>query len=253
MNMGGKTMRINHKILSIPPYISASWKNISSLKAEVASATPQNSLFDLYIFLQDGSSVCIPAMDQAIVEAIFTAHAKYLETEISAPKQPPLQMGPFSSETGTALLGGGMNFLLPPELLAVDELKPFVQHSEIHSDFPSLPKELLEKVSNLARSLGIDGVKFVSKAEPHCNCPYCQITRCIAQEIEAKQEELLLEEEVLEEDLRFPSWIIKSLDHHLYEVSHPDYEQKNIVSLQSPIHCSCKNPGCEHIKAVLSS
>jgi hypothetical protein len=48
-------MRINNKILSIPPYISTSWKNIASLYLDVKDA--ENILV---IVLAQGTSIEIP-------------------------------------------------------------------------------------------------------------------------------------------------------------------------------------------------
>lgn len=245
-------MRINHKILSIPPYVSASWKNIASLSTLASS----DNTFDLDILLQDGSQIKIPSMDRAIVDAIFEAHAKFLENEASSKQPPqPSMPAPFVFESNSALMSEeGFDFPFPVGFLAAEEVRPFMQHDAAFSNLPPLPVELVSKITALTRSLNLETVNFIPKAEPHCNCPHCQITRCITSEIEEKNSQNAMEEEeISDDDLRFTSWIIRPLTNDCYEVSHPDHSEKNIVSLQSPIHCSCEISGCEHIKAVLNS
>src|SRR3989339_1424676 len=69
-------MRINHKVLSIPPYVSTSWKNISSLQSK-----KDNEQHSLLVYLQDGSCILIPNLEEVVVQAIFAAHAKYMELD----------------------------------------------------------------------------------------------------------------------------------------------------------------------------
>ena len=69
-------MKMNPKILSIPPYISTSWKNIASLHVEHRHAT---SL--LVVTLLNGAKIEVPQLSPPLLDAIFKAHALFLEQE----------------------------------------------------------------------------------------------------------------------------------------------------------------------------
>jgi len=233
-------MRINHKVLSIPPYISTSWKNIDSLQSE-----KQEDLYSLNIHLQEGSCIVVPNLEQSVVEAIFQAHAKYLELEhktadnfpkFQAPMEPSL---PFSIK-----------------LFEMDHVSNMLQHNEQHKDAPNLPPYILSKIEEISEELGLKNSQTLPSPEPHCNCPHCQIAKAIQNRSE-KQPSLPLceeEEEVSQEDLSFTSWIISPIKKNLYRVIHPDVpEEEYQVFLDSPIGCTCGSNQCEHIRAVLHS
>src|ERR1700733_14040404 len=77
-------MRINHKILSIPPYISTSWANVDSLHVETGMGSPL-----LIVMLSNGQQIEIPHLEIPVIEAIFHAHAKSIEQK-ETPNSPDL-------------------------------------------------------------------------------------------------------------------------------------------------------------------
>src|ERR1700722_19429502 len=83
-------MKINEKILSLPPYISTSWKNIVSLQVE-----NKPSGLVLAIELVTGSRIEVPHLDRPTLEKIFVAHAQFLEHESGQKKAPQSFAFPF--------------------------------------------------------------------------------------------------------------------------------------------------------------
>lgn len=244
-------MEINHKILSIPPYISTSWKNIISLKTEA-----KENLFDLSIHLQDGSSICIPNLEYHFIETLFFFHAKHLENEAvtSHPSSSFIFRPGLNESALPPLLGDTFPPLINIKFLS--KLSALCQHDAQNSDAPRLPEEMLEQFSQISKSIPIENPENLPKPEPHCNCPYCQITQAIRSGLENKTSPAIVEteEEVSDEDLNFRSWIIEPLENNTYKISHPDFRQEHhLVSLGSPIQCSCGSDRCEHILAILRS
>jgi len=82
-------MKITPRILSIPPYLSTTWKNISSLHVK-----PEGKLFTLVVVLETQVQVEIPGLNQDTIDEIFEAHAKS-ENIDEASKNSPLD-SPFS-------------------------------------------------------------------------------------------------------------------------------------------------------------
>jgi hypothetical protein len=256
-------MKINRKILSIPPYISTSWEQVLALKTERQT----QDLLELQISLKDGSTIKIPEMTDLVVEAIFSSHAKHLEnptTENKAQKEnsffmkePPsttlILEGPFPFSPGLLenpfLLGGG----------SMENLKNFMpvfQHDPEKSQEEILfPQSLIDKIVKVMKTLGVDKLNSLPKPEPHCNCPFCQISRSLRNSLEKDSTEV--EEEIQESDLSFRSWIIQPTSKSTYTVTHPDALHESYTvdlgSESSPLSCSCGCNRCEHIRAVLSS
>lgn len=217
-------MMITAQMLSIPPYISTPWKNISSLHA-----TPENNLFKLIVVFNNGVQVAIPNLDQATIDAVFKAHAQYGSS--SVPTNPMQGMPPGS----IALPLDGS-----PELF-----NAAMQHNPAQANAPEIPHEVLEKIASIAKVLGLDSA-LLPKAEPHCNCPFCQLARSLSGEVEAK-----IEEPVSDKDLQFRTWEIKQTADKLYTVSLDDEQYS--VFLGEPIGCTCGKKNCDHIRAVLNS
>ena len=71
-------MKINQKMLNIPPYISTSWKNVAALYVDNQQNKPV-----LSIALLNGTCVQIPNLTSCVLEAIFSMHSQYLEQEQS--------------------------------------------------------------------------------------------------------------------------------------------------------------------------
>lgn len=219
-------MRINHKVLSIPPYISTSWKNILSIQSHSSSS--------IIITLQDGSTVTVQDLSLEIIQVIFKEHAKHVE-ETSSPPSKPLETDPLSN----------FNFL------DLGNFRSMLEHNQQESHAPDLPQNLLEKVTRLTQSMGLSNFRTLPTPEPHCNCPHCQIARSMRVTLKSEDPE---EEEISLEELSFKSWIIKQTSETLYQVTHPDnLDETFLVTLDSPIGCACGSNQCEHIQAVLSS
>jgi hypothetical protein len=252
-------MKINHKVLSIPPYISTSWKNVLSLRAE-----NRGGLYTLVVNLQDGSMTEVPQLEQAVVDAIFASHAKYLESETASmqAKSPSPSFSNGLSNNHDASLSFGLP--LKMNLAGFEGLGAMLQHNSEQYNAPNLPEEILEKISNLTKAMGIEDVPSIPKPEPHCNCPHCQIARAMQKGTQDsslsiasqqdREETFDEEEEITDADLRFHSWLIQQTAEKLYSVSNPDdsKEQYNVY-LGSPIGCTCGSNNCEHIRAVLNS
>ncbi len=239
-------MRINHKILSIPPYISTSWKNVLSLHVEYK----EEAVF-LVINLSNGSFIEIPHLDGPLIEAIFAAHERALEQE--GPKNPIGFLTPrnpqMTGEPSSTIIS--FPFRIGSEGIG-ENMGNLLQHNPEAAHNPDLPQEILEKIAHLSKMVGLDNIENFSKPEPHCNCTYCQIMRTIHPEEQLV--EALKEETVSEEDLKFRDWEIKQTAEKLYIVTNPlDKEEHYNVFLGSPVGCTCGVKNCEHIRVVLNS
>lgn len=249
-------MRINSKILSIPPYLSTGWHNIAALHKE-----DRNFTSFLIVTLINGTRIEVPGLELPIILAIFSAHAKYHmdQEQISGgPKEIPqlneqeigglIENDPFSGMGLPLKIGSG----------GLESLGAAMQHNSDQANTPDLPKEMLNKIGAIAKAVGIDDSAILPQAEPHCNCMHCQIARAIHSSISgeetvepAQKEE---EEEVSPEDLKFRLWDIDQTAEKLYIVSNPlDEKEHYSVYLGEPLGCTCGEKNCEHIKAVLNS
>lgn len=238
-------MKINQKILSIPPYISTSWKNVISLHIE-----KRMDKTILVIGLVNGSTIEIPSLEQPILEAAFKAHERYLEQEAIQPsgfKIPP--PGPILP---TEVMGDSSAILSLP-LRFESNMGNLLQHNPEAANSPDLPPEVIQKIATLSKAIGLDNRENFPKPEPHCNCMHCQVMRAF-QDKEQKHHDLLLEEEISDDDLRFREWDIKQRGDRLYIVTNPlNKEEHYDVFLGSPVGCTCGRSNCEHLKAVLNS
>lgn len=248
-------MRINHKILSIPPYISTSWKNVLSLHVEY-----QDGNSYLIINLGNGATVEVPGLDGSLIEIIFAAHEKSIEGN-SASEQKilspfPLPRLPISPSESLAIFN--LPLQLGSEGIENGNMGTILQHNPEAAESPDLPKEMLEKIASLTKVVGLDNPDAFPQPEAHCNCTHCQIMRAIHGKIEdpngnaePKESELEL---VTDEDLKFKDWEIKQTADKLYLVTNPLDEKDNYnVYLGSPVGCTCGEKNCEHIRAVLNS
>ena len=145
-------MKITANILSIPPYLSTTWKNISSLHVEGER---------LIVLLQNGTSVEVPGLSSATIEEIFDAHARSTE---EGPIATPLSFSlPLNGSIGSAM-----------------------QHNPEQAELPPLPPEMLKKITTIARAFGVDD--SLPTPESNCNCIYCQIARSLNGEQEQVEE-----------------------------------------------------------------
>lgn len=229
-----------------PPYISTSWKNVISLHLEHRDGDTI-----LIIGLVNGSTIEVPNLEKQALEAIFSAHEKYLDQESTSYTHPkgiaPIIPGGLIGET-SAIMNIPLNFGLD---LGMGNM---LQHNSQASDSPDLPSEVLEKIASLSKVVDFGDSDNMPKPEPHCNCIHCQIIRVIRGK--QSEEELLEVEdaEISEEDLRFREWDIHQSDDKLYVVTNPlNTEEHYNVFLGNPVGCTCGKPNCEHIRTVLNS
>jgi len=230
-------MNITPQILSIPPYLSTTWKNISSLHA----VPEPGGTFKLIVMLASRMRVVVPGLSKASLDAIFTAHALYGSQTSSLPSQES------SSQPIT--------FPLPVSGNSLELLNAAVQHNPAQANAPELPKEILDKIAGIAKVLGLDDAAILPKPEPHCNCPYCQISRAF-QAGDKTEEKTPHEEVVQDHELQFRNWDIKQSSDakQLFIVSNPlDQAETYSVFLGEPLGCTCGMKNCEHIRAVLNS
>jgi len=233
-------MKINQKILSIPPYISTAWKNVVSLHIEHGV---------LVIGLVNGSTIEIPSLDSATLESTFAAHQTFLEQEnqLSSGPIPSAIIPPGMLEDSSSIMS------LPLRFGIESNMGNLLQHNPDAADSPDLPKEVLEKIASFSKVIGFDNSENFPKAEPHCNCMHCQIMKAMKEKAESSIE-TIEEEEISDEDLRFREWDINQKGNDLYVISNPLNAEENYnVFLGSPVGCTCGQANCEHIRAVLNS
>ena len=230
--------QVDENILSIPPYISTSWENVHSLQI-LDEAT-------LVIMMKDKSDVKINSLEKALLEKIFASHAKHLSSKKAQPKQ----INPLSQMNLTDNI---MSLGIPMKIgQSLEGFGQALQHNPEQSQSPDLPKEVLEKISQISKIVGQNEMAASGlKPEPHCNCMHCQIARAILEQAPINEEE---EEIVSDEELTFKEWDIQSIGENLYSVSNPlnEKEQYNVY-LGKPLGCTCGNKNCEHIRAVLNT
>ena len=241
-------MRINHKVLSIPPYLSTSWKNISSLRSK-----PCGEKHALVIYLQDGSCIEVPDLESLVIQAIFEAHAKYVESEA---KQTPSSQVPLEPKAPLKSFEP-KDLPLGIKFFEFENMNSMLSHNEADRYSPDLPTYVLSKIESISKDMGLSDSATLPHPEPGCNCPYCQIAKSLQNNVEPHSEKIDVEdvdEEVTDQDLSFTSWIIRPSGENFYSVTHPDNPKEEYqVHLGTPIGCTCGSNQCEHIKAVLSS
>lgn len=231
-------MKIDLKILSLPPYISTAWSNVSSLHVENIETDPI-----LVVTLTNGSRIDIPRLNHKLLEEIFLAHLRHIE------------LGQIKSKNPIALpepADGALPFKIGIE--GIDGLGSVLQHNPDQANAPDLPGEILKKIAAISKAVTGDSNVSIPKPEPHCNCLYCQVARAIGNGVAAEEASVKKEEPVSDEDLKFREWDIKQTADKLYTVINPlDQNEHYFVHLGEPLGCSCGEKNCEHLRAVLSS
>ena len=237
-------MKINDKVLSLPPYISTSWQNISSIFC------PNEHVLEIQLIT--GIIVRIPMNDKKIIDLIFHHHVQYLENKENKPQiqkvniQAKIEKEPKPS-----------SFALPFSF-PMDTLLPFgqmLQHQPEASNSPEIPTEILSKVASFAKTISKETSQVLfPDVQPHCNCLYCQVGKAVSNQTEEVLETKVEEDLVSDEDLKFKEWDICKTTNALYEVKNPlDLTEVYQVFLGEPIGCTCGRNDCEHIKAVLNT
>jgi hypothetical protein len=222
-------MKINKKILSIPPHISTTWSHITSLHVKDQV---------LVVTLADGKLIEIPNLPPDDIEVIFATHAKAIEesqtTIMDRMMRPPTE-NPF--RFGFTTFDGMMGMPL--------------QHDPNQSNAPDLPKEVLEKIGTISKVLSPDEGVIAPQPVEDCNCIHCQISRTLNG---LQHHEISTEDEIEVEELSFQQWEIVQTGDKMYTViNRLDQQEKYNVFLGNPIGCTCGHEGCEHILAVLKS
>jgi hypothetical protein len=242
-------MKINPKILSIPPFISTSWKNITSLHIE-----NQHPTFILVVTLLNGARIEVPHLELTMIEAIFAAHARFLEQdEKSAPSKMSPKI-PLTFQSGSHEQIISMELPWKGGLAHMEHLGTLLQHNPEQADSPDLPADVLDKIAHLSKTLGIDDPNIIPKPEPHCNCMRCQIARAMQKGATGEEQDQKEEEIVSDEELKFRIWDVAQTGDKLYLVSNPiDNKEHYNVYLGDPIGCTCGQAHCEHIRAVLNT
>ena len=246
-------MKINKKILSLPPYISTSWTNVESLHMEHTS---------LIISLYNGESVSIPDIKPELLESIFDGHASFIE---SGGEQPTRHSQSSASFQFPFSQGAGQAGEFPFKFGAggFENFQAAMQHNPEQADMDDLPEEILSKIRSLSKILiPKEALESAPVGEPHCNCMYCQIAKALHDgwggQADWDNEEAVevspVMEDVNETDLQFQQWEIAQTDDKMYAVTNRlDPEEKYNVFLGQPVGCTCGKEGCEHILAVLKS
>lgn len=248
-------MKINTKVLCIPPYISVTWDQVALVQTETDEMTGG---MNLLLHMIDGKLVTIPNLDSSIIDIVFQSHLKHLEEAgVTALKRSEGNKSPVgflqqifgmaSDQLGGMPIRFGIN---GPN--GMEGIEMAMQHNPAQEEAEDMPKEMLEKIASFTKMMMGGDLSQFPKPEPHCNCHHCQVARSI-HGIE-KRGSSEIDEPVSNEDLTFKEWDIVQCGDKYYKVTNPlDSRESYNVHLATPIGCTCGNPHCEHIKAVLSS
>ena len=247
-------VKIDEKLICVPPFISTTWDQISFLQSEEELET---GLFTLIIHLIEGKTVRIPNLDSSLVDIAFSSHVHYLEIATS----PTV---PLKEEGEVKAIGNLLQQLtgLSPEQIGNVPIRfgisspdampgmEALQHNVAHANAPDMPTEVLDKISGMIRMLSNGETSTFPKPEAHCNCPHCQVARSVHNM--EKEAISTIDAPVSDEDLTFRDWEIIKKSDTLYTVINPlDSLEQYSVYLGTPVGCTCGHAGCEHIKAVL--
>jgi hypothetical protein len=237
-------MKMNDKFFSFPPFLSTSWEHITALSLDASG--------QIVVHLSNGEAPVLPPLSLEDTQAIFKAHASFLEKQVlKEPLQKKERPNPQQWNELPIRIGFGA---------ALDGMPAALQHNPAQSQAPDLPPEMLGKIAQISKILVPEELQELPPAEPHCNCPHCQIVRAILGETRAvfpptppptEEEE---EEEVSDSDLQFQQWEIVQTGDKLFTVTNKlDTQEKYRVYLGHPVGCTCGKPSCEHILVVLKS
>lgn len=242
-------MIINSKFFHHPPYVSTTWKQVAAI---------HSSENNLILNLHNGDLIKIPDLSLEEKNAIFNAHADFLQKETATPTLPmtPKNFPPFPPSLAEAFMSAGT---LPEAsfqfgIANADGFASALQHNQAQANMPDLPHEILEKIGAIAKIIAPHDVQELPKAEPHCNCMHCQIARAIHQGVDDHPIAVTDESEpvVSDEELAFQDWDIQLKGNAMYQVTDKqDLSKSFVVYLGEPMGCTCGQQGCEHLIAVL--
>ena len=127
-----------------------------------------------------------------------------------------------------------LNFPLANSLPNLDILPPVMQHNPEEANAPNLPHEILEKVTMITQTLGIENPSLLPSPESNCNCLHCQIAKAMQMGLPLK-EESEEEEIVTDADLSFRSWDVEQTGDNLFTITNPiDSAEQYSVFLWQP-------------------
>lgn len=239
-------MKFNSKFFSFPPYISTSWSNVIAIH--------MNDDF-LVVSLVDGNIIEIPGLGEEMIDLIFAAHAEYLEQEGNRGSREASSNKMPGSIISSLIDNSGENNPFRIGFSAMDGFGSMLQHNPSQANAPEIPREILDKISAVAKIVGPENQELLPKAEPHCNCMYCQIARAITHDApQLKTEPKVDEIPVSDSELKFCQWEINQSGDKMYTVTNRlETSETYTVYLGDPVGCTCGKSGCEHILAVLQS
>jgi len=208
-------MIVNTKLLSIPPYISTSWKDVELLLSDGEHT--------LNVYLKNGTIIKIAHLLKEQLELIFKVHQEVL---MQKPKDiPPSLIDPlFFNFSG-----------------------PFLEHDPEMSDAEPLPEEIKLKLKSLVDTFPKLEKSKLPKFHDNCNCPHCQLMALLSDEEDTCE----IEEVIDDKDLQFALWNVEKLTDKDFKLSHPDEPEIFHVNLNQTPCCSCQKPCCEHLAYVL--
>lgn len=230
-------MIFNENFFNFPPFLSLSWENVTALRIDNSGK--------LVFHLNTGDCITLPSLQIEEVEAIFKAHAMHLEKKAIRNKHERIPLPPRPSVEGPVRLVFG----------TIDGVGGPMQHNPALKDSPTLPIDMLSKIVEITKIFTSDDPDALPKAEPHCNCPHCQLGRALLDNPPPPSPQLpLTEEEVQNSELEFQDWEITQAGDKLYTVTNKvDTQESYSVYLGRPVGCTCGKQNCDHILAVLKS
>jgi hypothetical protein len=214
----------------------------------------------LVIILFGGESINVPGLKPEIIEAVFAAHAEFLEQEASQQSESKqdsnqlmnLPFGlPLFSQTLPMFTSGDSAFQFG--IGSMEGIGTAMQHNPAQADAPDLPSEILQKISAIVKIVAPEEVISGVAAVQDCNCPHCQITRAIqGNEIESQPFDVKNLPSEIRETQHFQ---IQQIGEDLYTVmdNHDASRTEYKVFLGRPVGCTCGKEGCVHLVAVLRS
>ncbi|NDE63904.1 MAG: hypothetical protein EB053_06075 [Chlamydiae bacterium] len=249
-------MKINHRVLHIPPYISCKWSEIASIGVE--SIEGQNVL---HVQLLSGARAIVPNLTQDEIDLVFKMHVQHLEAaaeeeeKFKNVKEIPFfsnlfQPPPMDANVATSF-GAPISFHFD----ATDPSSLFQGHNPQFANSPALPKEILDKITLIAKAIGGEMVKEVEPVDL-CNCFFCQIARALHNERKDEKKPHIpknLPKDLLSGGID-PEWMVEEVGPHMFKVTSRDepgilYQ----VYLGDPLGCSCGSNRCQHIVAALKT
>lgn len=122
---GGKIV-INERLLSIPPRLSVSWREVCSLYQKQES---------LHIVLKGGEQIVVDNLDNELLDTIFHHHALFLEKR--AEERHRDMMGPAGLVKWTSPFPEGGEGMMKVGLPPLDAMGMMVEHNPGQKDAPS--------------------------------------------------------------------------------------------------------------------